>query len=1043
MNPDDIQDLMGPFLAEAQEFLQVLETQLLELESATTPKTAELAVRALFRAAHSLKGSALMFGFTQLATTSHRLEDCFGILRDQVSDLTELDPDVMTALLQGTDYLKAIMSRVAKGEGLEEEDPFAQEAIGFVAALYEQLTLQYPVETVNDERTLAGPGIDQSIVQAIFEYELPPVLAKLETQLVQLQPETLADSIETLKTLQGQLAGAARILQIGTLEHLVSDFNIVLSKPTHTVETLHNEVNQILEALKTGRDRILDGELMEWAGLESLSVSADANTEMMDPLPDLTGSDDLFSHFLGPGQHEPLIAQPKIDSTDTVASDGPWNQEDDLFSSSFMEALPASSDDLFNSDSMTETVEMNPAVEDPVELRDLLSESEDLKDGLTMAIDPVPSALSPLDKPMSKPVPVAKSVGLGSLTPRPTIRVDLQELNELVNLVGELVINRTNLEVQENHLRTESRRMRRQITALQQAGGELREEYDRLTLPQSHHTTTAARATDFDSLEMDQYTEFHTTAQSVIDNSQVIGESATTIDALSSQFENSLDQLRRITDQLRNRVMQLRVVPFSRVVDHLPRAVRDMGRTYSKDINLLLLGRETRIDESLLEALREPLLHLVRNAFDHGIESAEERRALGKPISGQIEIEARHQGGQTLITVTDDGRGINPETIRQKVISRGLVTPAQGTELTTQECYDFLFLPGFSTASQVSDLSGRGVGLDVVKVNLQQVRGSIRLDSQVGRGTTFTLRLPLMLSIVPALMVVVQHQTLAIPLDAVEEILTVSAQAIQYVGRQPLLAWQGDFIRLLPLTELLHYGTQAYGSPDLQDDIPLLILSSGDDIAAIQVDRLLGQQEIVVKPIPDPLVRLPGIVGSTILGSGEVVLILDIAGLFGYGDPSGLQQARATLDPLLFPEEVQESDPVSPATPMNVGGTQPAHILIVDDAYAIRQLVGRALKRAQYIVTEAKDGQDALDQLRRGLRCDAIITDLEMPRMDGFELVRALKADANLHSLPIAVLTSRTGSKHRQLATELGVETYLTKPYREPDLLKTVAQLLH
>ena len=241
----------------------------------------------------------------------------------------------------------------------------------------------------------------------------------------------------------------------------------------------------------------------------------------------------------------------------------------------------------------------------------------------------------------------------------------------------------------------------------------------------------------FDVLEMDRYTEFHSKAVEVIEITQAIAQSAGVIDELAVKFERSTDQLRRITDQLRSRVMQLRVVAFSRAVDHLPRALRELSRTYNKDVNLLLLGRDTKVDESLLDALRDPLVHLLRNAFDHGIEPPEVRQAAGKPATGQIEIEARHQGGQTIISITDDGRGIDPEVIRSRVAVMGLVAPEQAPDLSIAELYEFLFWPGFSTVDKVSDLSGRGVGLDVVRNNLRQVRGTIKVDSRPGKGTSF------------------------------------------------------------------------------------------------------------------------------------------------------------------------------------------------------------------------------------------------------------------------------------------------------------------
>ncbi|MEG4574469.1 hybrid sensor histidine kinase/response regulator, partial [Microcoleus sp. N3A4] len=634
---------------------------------------------------------------------------------------------------------------------------------------------------------------------------------------------------------------------------------------------------------------------------------------------------------------------------------------------------------------------------------------------------------------------------------RPTIRVDLERLTELVNLVGELVINRTNLELQESELRGEVKRIRRNIVDLNQFGGQLREEYDRLSFadwrggngnsglgklaaaetefPMIANGKSSQAHAHFDILEMDRYTEFHSTAAEVIETAQAISQSATKLDTLAMKFERSTDQLRRITEQLRSRVMQLRVVSFSRAVDHLPRALRDMCLTYDKDVNLLLVGRDTKIDESLLDALRDPLIHLVRNAFDHGIEMPEVRQAIGKPASGQIEIEARHQGGQTIITVADDGKGIDSEIIRRKIVKKGLATEEQAQDFSIAELYDFLFWPGFSTAEGVSDLSGRGVGLDVVRTNLRTVRGTVKVDSRVGKGTSFIIKLPLLLSITDALMVKTDRNTIAVPLDAVEEILHIKASEIHTAGNQPMLWWREEFIRLVRMQDLLEYSVLPPDAPSpdplTQDHIPVLVLASTEGMLAVAVERLIGQQEIVVKPLPPPLSKPRGVLGSTILGDGRVVTILDVDDLVG--QPS----ANSSIAPVSG--KVPQMAPSSSQSPQ---------ILIVDDSYTIRQLLSLTLTRARYRVVQAKDGVDALEKLQNGLDCSLAIVDIEMPRMDGFELLRSIRATQRFANIPVAMLTSRSGEKHRQMAIQLGANQYFTKPYSEAQLLEAIPKLI-
>ncbi|MEG4027832.1 MULTISPECIES: hybrid sensor histidine kinase/response regulator [unclassified Microcoleus] len=677
-----------------------------------------------------------------------------------------------------------------------------------------------------------------------------------------------------------------------------------------------------------------------------------------------------------------------------------------------------------------------------------ISPSPTPPDSPRLSDSPTPPEISPSPSPTVPPSPTLPVAN----PQRPTIRVDLERLTELVNLVGELVINRTNLELQESELRGEVKRIRRNIVDLNQFGGQLREEYDRLSFAEwrggngnSGLVKLAAAETElpmiangksspvhahFDILEMDRYTEFHSTAAEVIETAQAISHSATKLDTLAMKFERSTDQLRRITEQLRSRVMQLRVVSFSRAVDHLPRALREMCLTYDKDVNLLLVGRDTKIDESLLDALRDPLIHLVRNAFDHGIEMPEVRKASGKPASGQIEIEARHQGGQTIITVADDGKGIDPEMIRRKIVTKGLATEEQAQEFSIAELYDFLFWPGFSTTEGVSDLSGRGVGLDVVRTNLRTVRGTVKVDSRLGKGTSFIIKLPLLLSITDALMVKTDHNKIAVPLDAVEEILHIKASEVHIAGNQPMLWWREEFIRLVRMQDLLEYSVVGPDAPSpdplTQDEIPVLVLASTEGMLAVAVERLIGQQEIVVKPLPPPLSKPRGVLGTTILGDGRVVNILDVDDLVAQ---PGVNSSIAAVS-----GKVKE---------MPASASQSPQILVVDDSYTIRQLLSMTLTRARYRVVQAKDGVDALEKLQNGLDCSLAIVDIEMPRMDGFELLRSIRSTERFAKIPVAMLTSRSGEKHRQMAMELGANQYFTKPYSEAQLLQAIPKLIH
>ncbi len=927
MNDDDLNELIDAFTAETQEFLQLMETNLLGMETADL-KQRQAAVKEMFRAAHSIKGAGSMLGFQNVSAAAHTLEECFVIFRDR-TDLSALEPATVTVLLQGVDALKKITTESIHHSDVSTPDQTAN--LEAIAQIQAQLEAQYGSPEPPPPPVISKSPAPETL-KLIFEHELPPVFNRLETELSQASEADLAKSVTALNQVYYQLSGLAGMLQLPEFGKVAEPLRDLIDSKDLTLQRLQSEGWAIAQNLQTARGQILAGKAILCEGF------ANEPPEISPP--------------------PPLSPTPPLS----------------------------------------------------------------------------PSPTPPLSNPQ-----------------RPTIRVDLERLTELVNLVGELVINRTNLELQESELRGEVKRIRRNIVDLNQFGGQLREEYDRMSFadwksgnsnqgtgkfvevdkefPILTNSKSSSLHPHFDILEMDQYTEFHSTASEVIETAETISHSATKLDALAMRFERSIDQLRRITEQLRSRVMQLRVVSFSRAVDHLPRALRDMCITYDKDVNLLLLGRDTKIDESLLDALRDPLIHLVRNAFDHGIEMPELRQEIGKPASGQIEIEARHQGGQTIITVVDDGKGIDPEIIRRKIVKKGLATEEQAQDFSIAELYDFLFWPGFSTVEEVSNLSGRGVGLDVVRANLRTVRGTVKVDSRLGKGTSFILKLPLLLSITEALMVKTDRNKIAVPLDAVEEILHIKASEIHTAGNQPMLWWRDEFIRLVRLQDLLEYSVLGPDAPSpdplTQDHIPVLVLASSEGMLAVAVERLIGQQEIVVKPLPSPLSKPRGVLGSTILGDGRVVTILDVDDLVG--------------QPLVNSSIAPVSGKVPHLAPTS---SQAPQILVVDDSYTIRQLLTLMLTRARYRVVQAKDGLDALEKLQNGLDCSLAIVDIEMPRMDGFEFLRSVRSTQRFAKMPVAMLTSRSGEKHRQMAMELGANQYFTKPYSEALLLEAIPKLI-
>jgi chemosensory pili system protein ChpA (sensor histidine kinase/response regulator) len=462
-------------------------------------------------------------------------------------------------------------------------------------------------------------------------------------------------------------------------------------------------------------------------------------------------------------------------------------------------------------------------------------------------------------------------------------------------------------------------------------------------------------------------------------------------------------------------------------------------------------------------------MHLVRNAFDHGIEDPATRQAQGKPAKAVIEIKAAHRGNQTIITVSDDGKGINLNKIRAKAEAMGLdaelLAAASETDLLS-----LIFEPGFSTADRVTDLSGRGVGMDVVRNNLTSIRGDIRVDTTTGRGTTFTLTVPFTLSVARILLVESNGMLLAFPTDVIEEMLLPTHDQIYTADCFEVLKWEGEMVPLTRLDLWLTFYcprrvTTPEGVPSISEPT-VLLLGLGDQLHGLVVDRCWGEREVAIRQVTGNLTMPPGFASCTIQGDGKVVPLVDAASLLRWIKSERCPPDRGILTQGFKGERenfigLMENSPntwtLPKGAPTTTDGshtgervrsqspiptTQKDTILVVDDSINVRRFLALALEKAGYLVEQAKDGQDAVEKLLSGAVICAVICDIEMPRLDGYGFLARIKSDPYYERLPIAMLTSRSGEKHRQLAMTLGAAAYFSKPYNEQELLRTLSQVI-
>lgn len=590
----------------------------------------------------------------------------------------------------------------------------------------------------------------------------------------------------------------------------------------------------------------------------------------------------------------------------------------------------------------------------------------------------------------------------------PLVRVRADVIDRLVNQAGEVSISRSRVENGVAGLQQSLSELTENVTRLRSQLREL--EIQAETQINAQMAQSAERG--FDPLEFDRFTRLQELSRMI---AETVADVATVQQNMTRGVEqagNDLQQQSRLTRDLQQDLMRVRMVQFGSIAERLYRVTRQAAKEVDKRVSLDIRGGSVEIDRGVLEKMAGPFEHLLRNAIVHGIESRSQRLAAGKKETGELTVEIRQEGNEVVIQFTDDGQGLDLERIRQKAEAVGLVR--DGAALSDAELRELIFHPGFSTAQEVTELAGRGIGMDIVRSEAGGLGGRVSMDSQRGRGTTFMVRLPLTLAVTQVVVLTTGGNTYAVPSVLVEQVQQLKAGPLADAYAQGAVSWRGEQVPLYFLSELLGDSSVA---PVTQQYSPLLILKSGDMRLAVHVDEVVGNREVVVKNIGPQLARMPGVAGATVLGSGDIVLILD---------PVPLAQR------LVEAERAAPRDEHAPQAPR----AQPI-VMVVDDSLTVRRVTQRFLTREGYQVMLAKDGVDALEQLQT-VTPHLMLVDIEMPRMDGFDLTRNVRDDIRTRHIPIIMITSRTATKHRSYAMELGVNEYLGKPYREADLLAFV-----
>ncbi|MEP6607114.1 MAG: Hpt domain-containing protein [Burkholderiaceae bacterium] len=609
------------------------------------------------------------------------------------------------------------------------------------------------------------------------------------------------------------------------------------------------------------------------------------------------------------------------------------------------------------------------------------------------------------------------------------IRVRADVLDKLVDQAGEVSIARSKLENEVGTIKgslvdlTENiSRLRAQLREVEiQADAQIQARGDKLS----------RESADFDPLEFDRYTRLQELTRMLAESVEDVAMVQSNMLKGLQSADTDLTSQSRLTRDLQQQLMRVRLVPFSNVSERLYRVARQAAKELDKRVNLDIRGAATELDRGVLEKMAGPFEHLIRNAIVHGLEGPADRRAAGKPETGELMLDVRQEGNEIIVVINDDGAGLNLKRIQARAIERQLVTPDQ--VLGDRELMELIFQPGFTTATEVTELAGRGVGMDVVRAELASFGGRISISSESGRGTRFTLYLPMTLAIAQVVLVGIAGRRYAIPAGMVEQVrryrpaVLLAALTDGLIEIPPVGA-----VVLRPLTQLLGEET----TPHLARQTPVVLLRSGDDRLAIAVDEVSSNQEVVVKSVGVQVARMAGILGATILGNGEIVLIINPVQLI----------TRAPEPPAVFDVAPDARDEAKAAQKRidhvtELSTSSVPTVMVVDDSLTVRRVTQRLLERQGYTVLLAKDGVDALRQLQE-IKPDIMLVDIEMPRMDGYDLTRNVRGNMKTADIPIIMITSRTAEKHRKMAFELGVNEYLGKPYQEDELLKSIKQYL-
>lgn len=1014
------------FLQEASEHLQFLrEYSGILLD----PYPQAQDIERLYISAHTLAGTSASYGFPLFSEVAGKLAHIFQyamnatIGHDAAGPLVEFISEGIAVL--ETDLLMISANAVEAAEdisGFKQRYPFAFQSPGQAGAPPAKAPEEHHAERVVEAEAVPIPSLPQDgdVAPEILEFFVPEAEEHLQVVtdcLLSLETNPSPDQIHRLlramHTVKGSAAqvGLQRIARVAhRAEDLIGRVRDGALRPSADIVDICLEA---VDALKKFLYR-------QWTDEESMQSAVRA----------------LFTRIgrLVPEEEQQLELQAEAQQSPPDAPSLAVEQSQSL-------------------DARRELAVSEAHAED-----DVLG-----LDAPTSLPEPTPIVAAPVAHEASKPVEKVEPVKESDLKKEPaatpqskSVRIALERLDRMMNAVGELVINRTRmlgrvaeLERLADVLNFSKARMQDKVAEFQE-----KYEFSRInSLPAQKKTSQELfplrggyssyshsfdhSLAEFSELEMDRYDDFNILSRSLTEISADITEVLTQLDGFVRRVDSDIDEFTKLAHRLQDEITQARMVPVGNLYTRLSRTVRDAAKAVNKRVELTLAGAETELDNNIIQQISDPLIHLVRNAVSHGIERDEERYATGKSEQGNIAVRAYHRGNHIYIEVEDDGRGIDFERVRKTAIENGMISAEAAAELGERELLDLLFQPGFTTAPRKTELAGRGVGLDVVKANLAQLNGEIEVETEKGRGTRFTLKVPLTLIISQALFVRCGNHVFALPLAFVEEIRRLRITEIEEVGGKLMTKVRDMITEVVRLDAAL--GLE--GIQPINGFFRMVIVNVAGRQVGLVVEEVIRKDEIVIKSLGEYLRNLKMFPGATIAPDGSLILLIDVNRLVaGEAIERRPLMTSANAARVFAPGAEAVARGAIPEDAIDAVRDEKV-VVLVDDSISVRKFVGRMLEKAGYRVRLASDGLEALEIVTQ-TRCDLVVTDLEMPRTNGYELLNHLRQEPETRNIPVMVVTSRAGAKHRERAMKEGAAAFLIKPVQEDQLITAVTKLI-